>query len=415
LLLTRCPGWRIAWTLAWVEFTLYGILYYTFGVFLSPLERETGWTRAQSSLGFSLALLVAALLAPTVGRFVDRNGARALMTGGTLLGAALTFAWSRVTSLPAFYAVWVLMGMAWATVFYPVAFTVIAVWFRRDRLKAMLLVTLVAGLASTAFIPLATFLLERLGWRASVALLSGMVALCAVPLWLFMRHRPADLGLHPDGLALKEQSPSLEPDVSLQTVRRQPAFWWLTLAFALNAVSYVALAAHLVPLLLERGLSPALSAWAAGGVGLMSLLGRALFTPSAQRFSLTRSSNLVFILQALALLLLSTVPLSWSLWPFVILMGASNGAVTLSKAGLVAELYGSRNYGAVSGLMFLWTGLATTASPLLVGVLHTALGGYTPVLGGLMACSLLALLALTRAEQARGGALSSAIEGTLEH
>ena len=409
-------GWRITWTLAWVEFTLYGILYYTFGVFLSPLERETGWTRAQTSLGFSLALLVAALLAPAVGRFVDRHGARALMTGGALLGAALTFAWSRVTSLPAFYAVWTAMGLAWAAVFYPVAFTVIAVWFRRDRPKAMLLVTLVAGLASTAFIPLATFLLERFGWRSSVALLSGVVALCAVPLWLFVRHRPADLGLHPDGLhpnraALEHSSPTLEPDLSLQTVRRQPAFWWLTLAFALNAASTVALAAHLVPLLLERGLSPALSAVAAGAVGLTSLLGRALFTPSAFHFSLNRSSLLVFAVQALALLSLLTLPLSWGLWPFVLLMGASNGAATLSKAGLIAELYGSRNYGAVSGLITLWMGLTAATAPLLVGVLHTALGGYTPVLWGLAACSLLGLVALARAEQARVSAFSSTLEG----
>jgi len=415
-LLNTYFGWRITWTLAWVEFTLYGILYYTFGVFLSPLERETGWTRAQTSLGFSLALLVAALLAPAVGRFVDRHGARALMTGGALLGAALTFAWSRVTSLPAFYAVWTAMGLAWAAVFYPVAFTVIAVWFRRDRPKAMLLVTLVAGLASTAFIPLATFLLERFGWRSSVALLSGVVALCAVPLWLFVRHRPADLGLHPDGLhpnraALEHSSPTLEPDLSLQTVRRQPAFWWLTLAFALNAASTVALAAHLVPLLLERGLSPALSAVAAGAVGLTSLLGRALFTPSAFHFSLNRSSLLVFAVQALALLSLLTLPLSWGLWPFVLLMGASNGAATLSKAGLIAELYGSRNYGAVSGLITLWMGLTAATAPLLVGVLHTALGGYTPVLWGLAACSLLGLVALARAEQARVSAFSSTLEG----
>ena len=401
MLLRRYPGWRIAWTLAWVEFTLYGVLYYTFGVFLSPLEGETGWTRAQTSLGFSLALLVSAVCAPTVGRWVDKNGARALMIGGVMLSAALTLAWSRVTSLPAFYAVWTAMGLAWATVFYPVAFTVIAVWFRVERPKAMLVVTLVAGLASTAFIPLATFLLERLGWRSSVALLSGVVALCAVPLWLFVRHRPADLGLHPDGIALEHSSPTLKPDLYLKTVRRQPAFWWLTLAFALNAASTVALAAHLVPLLLERGLSPALSALAAGAVGLMSLLGRALFTPSAAQFSLNRSSLLVFAVQGLALLSLLTLPLSWSLWPFVLLMGASNGASTLSKAGLIAQLYGSRNYGAVSGLMFLWMGLTITAAPLLVGVLHTALHGYAPVLWGMLACSLLALLALAKAEQAR--------------
>ena len=156
-------GWRIAWALAITQTIGYGILYYGFGVLIKPMEAELGWSRAETSGAFSLALLVAGLCAIPVGRWVDRRGARGLMTAGSALGALLVLAWAHVQSLTALYLLATGLGLAMSAVLYEVAFTVTAVWFRRERPRAMLIITLVAGLASTIFIPLETWLIQSYG------------------------------------------------------------------------------------------------------------------------------------------------------------------------------------------------------------------------------------------------------------
>src|SRR5690554_3012295 len=164
------------------------------------METELGWTRAQTSGAFSLALLVSGLAAFPVGRWVDARGARGLMSVGSLAGSLLVLLWSFVTSLPALYLVQAGIGLVMAMVLYDVAFTVIATWFRRDRIRAMLLVTMVAGLASTIFIPLATFLVETLGWREALRVLALLLAVLTVPLHaLVLRDHPRRLGFEPDG------------------------------------------------------------------------------------------------------------------------------------------------------------------------------------------------------------------------
>ncbi len=404
-------GWRIAWTLALFEFIAYGVLYYPFGVLTVALEHETGWTRAQTSLGFTLALLLSAGCAPWVGRHVDRRGARVPMTLGTVAGAALLWAWSRVSSLPVYWAVWLALGLVWSAVFYSVAFTVIAVWFKRERSKAMLLVTLVAGLASTAFLPLTSALNETFGWRGALERLALILLVCAPLLWTVLRHQPGHLGLFPDGSPQAHSPTDVEPDLTLEQARKQPSFWGLTLAFALSSLVTVALVAHLVPLLLERNLSGEAAALLAGLVGAFQLLGRVLLAPLAQKVSLSRSSGLSILAQGLAVGLL-LLPGTLALWSFALLLGVSNGALTLARAGLLAERYGSRNYGAISGLMTLWVGLAVSLAPLLAGVLHTRFGGYPGVVALLLACSLLALCSLVWAERHRSAPLSP-LEGAV--
>ncbi|UCH26496.1 MAG: MFS transporter [Trueperaceae bacterium] len=192
----RFYGWRITWALAVTQTVGYGVLYYAFSVFIRPMETELGWSRAETSGAFSLALLLSGIAAVPVGYWLDRRGARGLMTAGSVAGVLLVLAWSYVEELRAFYAVQAGIGLVMAVVFYEVAFTVVAVWFRRDRARAMLVLTMVAGLASTIFIPLASWLVAVLPWRDALRVLALVLAVGTIPLHaLVLRRRPQDLGL----------------------------------------------------------------------------------------------------------------------------------------------------------------------------------------------------------------------------
>src|SRR5439155_21682057 len=96
----------------------WGVLYYAFAIFLTPIKEARGWTTIELTGAFSLALAVSALAAPAVGSWLDSHSPRALMTGGSVLGALLVFAWSRLDSLLELYLVFAGVGLALAGVLY---------------------------------------------------------------------------------------------------------------------------------------------------------------------------------------------------------------------------------------------------------------------------------------------------------
>jgi len=117
-------GWRIALTLAITETISWGILYYAFAVFIRPMELDTGWSRTELTGAFSLALLLRGAMAVPVGIWIDRHGARLLMTVASLLASALLVLWSQADDLAIFYLVWSGLGLCMAALFYEPAFTV---------------------------------------------------------------------------------------------------------------------------------------------------------------------------------------------------------------------------------------------------------------------------------------------------
>ena len=187
-------GWVIVATLCVTETVSWGIIYYGFPVFLQAMERDLGASRIAVTGALSLALGVAALGALPAGRWIDRYGARALMTAGSCLAVALVVAWSRVHSVGALYAVWAAMGAAMAMILYEPAFAAVVQWFPQHRDRALLTVTLAAGFASTIFMPLEAWLLGALGWRASLMLLAALLAAVTIPAHALLLRAPADLG-----------------------------------------------------------------------------------------------------------------------------------------------------------------------------------------------------------------------------
>ena len=223
----RYYGWTIVWTLAVTETVSWGILFYAFAVFLVPMQRELGWSTPAITGAYSLALLVAMVLSPPLGRWLDRAGPRVPMTIGSVLGTVLLVAWSRVESLPAFYLIWAGIGVAITLTLYEPAFAVAATWFVRGRSRAMLALTTVAGLASTIFLPLAGWLTERLDWREALLALAVILGVMTIPAHaLVLRRRPEDLGLLPDGEPPEPDRPLSPPEgVPLSRALRDPAYW----------------------------------------------------------------------------------------------------------------------------------------------------------------------------------------------
>ncbi len=388
-------GWVMVAALGVTECVSYGVLSYAFAIFLHPMERDLGWSRAQLTGAFSVAWLVAGLAAVPLGRWIDRHGARLVMTAGSLLAALLLVAWSRVDRLASFYAIWLGLGLACAAVLYEPAFAVVATWFDRRRTSALTLLTFLGGLASVVFVPLASWLVQRHGWRGALVWLAAILAAVTVPAHaLLLRRRPQDHGLLPDGALVcrnrrSRASTTYQPKPSLATSQAlgSRSFAYLSVAFALSTMASTAMTVHLVPLLLDRGQPPAFAAAAMAGVGLMALPGRLVFTPLGGRWPRAAVTASIFAAQALAMAALLGSGSTTAVWVFVALFGAGFGAITPARAALVAELYGASSYASISGVMALVLAAARAVAPLGASLLERA-GGYGAVLLVVLAMSL---------------------------
>ena len=114
----RFYGWRIVAALAVTETVSWGVLYYAFAVFQVPMRAELGFSAATTAGAFSLAVLLAGLAAVPVGRWLDRHGARGLMTVGSIAAVLLVLAWSRVQTVAGRDPVFAGIGLVSSAVLY---------------------------------------------------------------------------------------------------------------------------------------------------------------------------------------------------------------------------------------------------------------------------------------------------------
>ena len=371
----RLPyGWIVVATLSVTETVSWGIVYYGFPVFLRPMEQELGASRVAITGAFSVGLAISALTAVPIGRWLDRHGPRALMTAGSCLAAALLVAWSQIESLAALYAVWGGLGFAMAGILYEPAFVAVIQWFDRHRDRALLTLTLAAGLASTIFMPIEAWLLEWLGWRATLLTLAAVLAIVTIPLHaLVLRPAPSPASTAADGVAV----PSI-PGVSLPVASRRAVFWVLAVAFVMGNFATVSVTVHLIPYLVDRGYGAAIAAATIGWMGAMQLPGRLFFVPVARWLGPRWVTAGVFFAQAAGVAVITLVTLT-GIGPVIVLLGAANGMSTLARATVVAEVFGRRHYGSISGALAVGANGARAIGPVGASLLTLGLGGYDRV------------------------------------
>jgi len=382
----RAPERLFVGALSFTEIVSWGVLYYTFGVLVEPMRAELGWSQGLLGAGFSLALLVSALLAVPVGRALVRHGPRAVMTLGSCAGAVLVYAWSRVTSPLEFFALCAALGFPLASTLYEAAFTTVIARLGAGRRTdgALLVLTIVAGLASTVFVPLTQALVEAHGWRGALRVLAVVLGAATIP-------------LHAWVLSGAELAAAHEPRATRTSALPARRLYLSAAAFALATLAGVSLGVYLVPILIEQGFDARLAAWAAGAIGIGQVLGRIGFTALRPRYSLAVWSAALFAPSALGLLGLALHPPAALLWPAVLLFALASGAQTLARATWTMELFELADFARVNGVLGLWSLSARAAAPLLLGAAHDLCGSHGPGLVTLAALSALGGLCAWRA------------------
>lgn len=375
----------------------YGALYYSFSVLLTPLARDLHTSTTAVTGAFTAAVLVGAVAAVPVGRWLDRHGGRGLMTAGSAAGTVLLAALSTVHTLAGLYAVWIGIGVASAMSFYEAAFAVVVTWHPtpRGRANALLAVTVVAGFASSIFLPLTGALVDRYGWRTAVILLAVIHGAITIPLHAAALRRPPRPATtthtrHDDGDARRQ---------AVRTALHDRHFWILTTAFVANAAALSALSVHLVAYLVELGHPAVFAATIAGLLGVLSVTGRLTVTGLQRRIRTTTAVAGVFTIQAIAA---ATLPLightTIGAITGVIAFGLGFGVATIARPALLAARYDTTGFATIAGITTVPMTIAKASAPLAAAALHTTAHSYTPVLIAVTAACLVAAvgIAVTR-------------------
>jgi hypothetical protein len=342
----------------------WGVLYYAFGVLLVPVERALAAPQWIVAGAFSVALLISAALAPTMGRYIDRGYGPTMMIAGGFAAAVFLVVWAAAPSLVMLYAMWAGLGVCMASTLYEPAFAVVGhgVPLVSERLRALALITIFGGLASTAFLPFTALLEANIGWRTTVIALAGAMTISALVVW---RAVPRTNTALPQGTLPHEgEAPSAAPH----------GFGIVLAAFGSASLAHAALTTTLVPALAERQLSTTTAALLGSSMGLMQLPGRALMMHG--RLSASPSALLItsLALQGLGMALLAAAGSALAIGLGVAVFAGGAGLATLVRPYLVQTVFAMARAGYLNGLLARVMQLARAAGPIAAVAIGSSVG-----------------------------------------
>ncbi|TNH28667.1 MFS transporter [Micromonospora orduensis] len=387
-------GWRILAALAVTSTIGYGTLYYAYPVLLTPMATSIGASTTAVTGALTASVLTGALMAIPVGRWLDHHGGRALMTAGSITATALLIAWSQVQTIGQLYAVMIGIGACGAMVLYEPAFAVIVSWFTPDRrATALLAVTIVAGFASTIFMPLTGLLTEHFGWRGALLALAAVHGVVTIPLHATAVRQPRPAGTAPaDPVRRAHPGRRSVAHAAMRDIR----FWILTATFTAHGLATSTMTVHLIGYLISRGHPATFAATATGLLGVLSVTGRLVLTAARRRLPVTTIVGAVYATQAAAVFAMPLLAATRTgAIISVIGFGLGFGITSLATPALLTDRYGTTAYATIAGRLAAPVTIAKATGPLAAAALLHASAGYAPLLVGLATCCALAAIGVT--------------------
>ena len=334
--------WRAVSVLGITQILAWGAIHYTPVLMAPHIAAARGWTLAFAMGGFSLGLLVSGLVSPAVGGFIDRFGGHRVMPFGSLLGAAGLVGIATATHPLVYLAMWVVLGLAMSASLYDPAFATLGRIFGSAARRPITLLTFAGGFASTASWPATYLLNDSVGWQNTYFIYAGLLALVAAPLHASL---PRDRALAP-----VVTTPDVTPAPPLLLQPRGLNFVLVVSAFAAFAFVVSGLLANLLAMFQRHGIE------AATAVTIGALFGPCQVASRMCEFIFARDVHPLTIarfaaaLLAAAFVMLGVFGLSLTVAvAFMILLGLSNGLITIARGTVPLALFGAAGYGRMLG------------------------------------------------------------------
>lgn len=388
------------------QFVSVGIQGYVIGAFMTPMNDELGWTRAEFTIPRALGQFVGAFAGFVIGTHVDRYGARRLMLIGVTVLCASLLALSWIETLWQ----WIVLNGVLVTVGAVltgnlVVNVTLAKWFVELRGRAVAFAAMGVSFAGVALTPAATLAVDAWGWRAGWRLLALCAALLIYPVASMMRRAPEDYGLHPDGKSDADVEAGLAERASIDFATsltraqalRTPAFYLLVLAFGLFVINIGVMVLHTIPFMTDAGYSRATAA-----LMVMVTSGPALVSKPLWGYLIDRldpkplaAGSAAFTGLAMILIVLSVRARAdpWVYAGFFLLGCGWGGLIPLQEV-IWASFFGRRYLGGVRSAALPFSLIVGAGAPLAVSYYFDWVGNYDGALLTVAALSLFSALLL---------------------
>lgn len=381
LVLTRLIGW--------------GTTFYSPSVLVQALDRELKLNAEIVFGGITILLVTGALVAPAIGRVLDREGTRRSMCVGAII-CALGFVVLALAQGPVSYlASWFVIGLGHAMSLANVGNVTVAQLMGERTRRVIGLMMLVTGLASSLFWPLTAILMDAFGWRTTVFIFAAMQIVIVLPIYAAVpRYRG-----HPTPSEGTPMPISAAETGRVAPGQRRLAFWLTAFAFSASGLVSWGLPLHLITLFQEGGLTQAEAVWIATLGGPATIAARAIDATLGERLPVERVALFGLLLGPLCCLMLPFLPMGLAAAGlFVVLLNAALGVISVARATLPLSLFGRRGFAVMLGQLTVPQNIAFAAAPLLFAVLIERLGADRTLLvsAAIQFLGFFAMLALVR-------------------
>lgn len=383
------------WCIAVGVTIAYACLYYIFAALLVDWERSYGWSKSQLTIAFTACIFVSAFISPYAGRVVDGGKARWLLSVGLLIGGLAVAALCLIQSQAMFIGIWLIIGIAHGCCLYDPCFALITRVLSDESSinapKAITRITLTAGFASTIAFPSAAWLTSTFGWQGTALAFAAVIVFIGAP------------AMYAGGTLLECCPHDIEPETrrardkaALRATRKRLAYWILFAAFPLMSLTTGMILTHIMPILLEKGITQAHAVYFVALIGPMQVLGRFFVRRVAERIGTLATTLMAFTGISVSVFILLIAGANHAVMAlFACLFGAAYGLVSILKPILTAETLGKNAFGAVSGSLALPFLVCFALSPVLGAELWAINERYTLALtvAGLVATTALLCIA----------------------
>ncbi|MCC6790251.1 MAG: MFS transporter [Thermomicrobiales bacterium] len=367
-------------------------------VLIKPLEAEFGWTRSEISSAIAIGLLMTAISAPFGGTLLDRFGPRVVLIGITALAGVSVLAASRMDALWQMSVLWgVFVGIS-TGVSGVVGASVATRWFVQRRGFVQGILGAGGSVGQLVFLPLLAWIAVSAGWREMTVILGIVVLTSLVPIVLFMRNNPHDVGLLPYGATEAPTAVAPQSVVSvLKRAVRVPEFWLLAGSFFVcGATSNGIVLQHFQAHAVDHGIPTVQASSALAIMGAMNFVGVLISGFFTDRVDPRKLLAIFYTFRGVSLFLLpSMTDLGLTgLTVFAVIFGLDYISTVPPTIALCADIFGRRNVGTIYGWVFGAHQLGAAILAYLGGVMYDSLGNYTlafigsgvlALFGGLMA------------------------------
>ena len=399
-------GWVIVFVMASAGAVSMAMGSLNFGLFIKPMGDELGIGRAYFGWAQTARQVSSSVTSPTVGWLLDKYGSRillpvaAVITGGAMITLALV---SSSWQLVALFAVMGLVGMSGPGAL--VTSVPILKWFVRRRGAAVAFVGLGIPVGAMVFVPLTQLFIDAWGWRTAWIVLAILGISVIVPLSLiFVRRRPEDLYLLPDGLPSKggpdigagtSQEPRGEPEISwtAREAMRTLPFWTLVIGFSMVALAIGTVAVHRIAAFMDRGLDPTLVSLATAFDAVCAGVATFAFGMLVRWVSVRILGAIGFSLLGLASVMTIYADYTSLMFISMAVFGLGIGGMMFLQNYVWADYFGREYVGSIRGAVAPITLIVGGIGPPLAGYVRDWTGSYDPVWwGGVCLMFLAALL-----------------------